>query len=88
MIGTAIAINLLIPKVPLIAGCAISIVDVLLIVMPEAVIHLGTSSFNATPKIAFDHADGYKPYGNNDRLDFHDNGLIVEFKMIDICLMI
>lgn len=33
MIGTAIAINLLIPKIPLVAGCAISIVDVLLILV-------------------------------------------------------
>lgn len=31
MIGTAIALNLLIPQIPLVAGCAISIVDVLLI---------------------------------------------------------
>jgi metal iron transporter len=31
VIGTAIAINLLIPKIPLVAGCALSIVDVLLI---------------------------------------------------------
>ncbi|KAI9744737.1 MAG: hypothetical protein M1818_001662 [Claussenomyces sp. TS43310] len=33
VIGTAIAINLLIPKIPLVAGCAISIVDVLLILI-------------------------------------------------------
>jgi metal iron transporter len=33
VIGTAIAINLLIPKVPLVAGCALSIVDVLLILL-------------------------------------------------------
>ncbi|KAH8806218.1 natural resistance-associated macrophage protein-domain-containing protein [Hyaloscypha sp. PMI_1271] len=33
VIGTAIAINLLIPKIPLVAGCAISIVDVLLILL-------------------------------------------------------
>lgn len=33
MIGTAIAINLLIPKIPLVAGCAISILDVLLILV-------------------------------------------------------
>jgi metal iron transporter len=32
-IGTAIAINLLIPKIPLVAGCAISILDVLLILL-------------------------------------------------------
>ena len=31
MIGTAIALNLLVPQIPLVAGCAISIVDVLLI---------------------------------------------------------
>lgn len=31
MIGTAIALNLLIPQIPLVAGCAISIFDVLLI---------------------------------------------------------
>lgn len=31
VIGTAIALNLLIPQIPLVAGCAISIVDVLLI---------------------------------------------------------
>lgn len=33
VIGTAIAINLLIPKIPLVAGCAISILDVLVILM-------------------------------------------------------
>ncbi|KAL5346759.1 NRAMP-like transporter smf-3 [Pseudogymnoascus australis] len=33
VIGTAIAINLLIPQIPLVAGCAISIVDVLLILV-------------------------------------------------------
>lgn len=33
VIGTAIAINLLIPKIPLVAGCAISIFDVLLILL-------------------------------------------------------
>ncbi|KFY90935.1 hypothetical protein V498_05753 [Pseudogymnoascus sp. VKM F-4517 (FW-2822)] len=33
VIGTAIAINLLIPQIPLVAGCAISIVDVLLILI-------------------------------------------------------
>ncbi|KAE9373492.1 transporter protein smf2 [Stipitochalara longipes BDJ] len=33
VIGTAIAINLLIPKIPLVAGCALSIVDVLLILL-------------------------------------------------------
>ncbi|RDW85857.1 hypothetical protein BP5796_04182 [Coleophoma crateriformis] len=33
VIGTAIAINLLIPQIPLVAGCAISIVDVFLILM-------------------------------------------------------
>jgi metal iron transporter len=33
VIGTAIAINLLIPKIPLVAGCALSICDVLLILM-------------------------------------------------------
>ena len=33
VIGTAIAINLLIPAIPLVAGCAISIVDVLLILL-------------------------------------------------------
>ncbi|RFU27725.1 hypothetical protein B7463_g8621, partial [Scytalidium lignicola] len=33
VIGTAIAINLLIPQIPLVAGCAISIVDVLLILL-------------------------------------------------------
>ena len=33
MIGTAIALNLLFPALPLVAGCAISIVDVLLILM-------------------------------------------------------
>lgn len=33
VIGTAIALNLLIPKLPLVAGCAISIVDVLLILI-------------------------------------------------------
>lgn len=32
-IGTAIAINLLIPKIPLVAGCALSIADVLLILL-------------------------------------------------------
>jgi len=31
VIGTAIALNLLIPQIPLVAGCAISIFDVLLI---------------------------------------------------------
>ncbi|TVY84866.1 Manganese transporter SMF1 [Lachnellula suecica] len=33
VIGTAIAINLLIPQIPLVAGCALSIVDVLLILL-------------------------------------------------------
>jgi metal iron transporter len=33
VIGTAIAINLLIPQIPLVAGCALSICDVLLILM-------------------------------------------------------
>jgi metal iron transporter len=33
VIGTAIAINLLIPQIPLVAGCALSIFDVLLILM-------------------------------------------------------
>ena len=33
MIGTAIALNLLFPHLPLVAGCAISIVDVLLILL-------------------------------------------------------
>ncbi|OBT74520.1 hypothetical protein VF21_06951 [Pseudogymnoascus sp. 05NY08] len=33
VIGTAIAINLLIPQIPLVAGCAISILDVLLILI-------------------------------------------------------
>ena len=33
VIGTAIAINLLIPKIPLVAGCALSILDVLLILV-------------------------------------------------------
>ena len=33
MIGTAIALNLLIPQLPLVAGCAISIFDVLLILL-------------------------------------------------------
>ncbi|OAF56212.2 hypothetical protein VC83_07420 [Pseudogymnoascus destructans] len=33
VIGTAIAINLLIPQIPLVAGCAISIVDVMLILI-------------------------------------------------------
>ncbi|TAQ87403.1 hypothetical protein B7494_g4262 [Chlorociboria aeruginascens] len=33
VIGTAIAINLLIPKIPLVAGCALSIVDVLFILL-------------------------------------------------------
>lgn len=33
VIGTAITINLLIPQIPLVAGCAISIVDVLLILI-------------------------------------------------------
>lgn len=33
VIGTAIAINLLIPQIPLVAGCAISIVDVFLILI-------------------------------------------------------
>lgn len=33
MIGTAIALNLLIPQLPLVAGCAISIFDVLLILV-------------------------------------------------------
>ena len=33
VIGTAIAINLLIPKIPLVAGCALSIADVLLILL-------------------------------------------------------
>lgn len=31
MIGFAIALNLLIPQVPLVAGCAISIIDVMVI---------------------------------------------------------
>ena len=33
VIGTAIAINLLVPKIPLVAGCALSIVDVLFILL-------------------------------------------------------
>ncbi|PBP27514.1 metal ion transporter metal ion transporter [Diplocarpon rosae] len=33
VIGTAIAINLLIPRIPLVAGCALSIADVLLILL-------------------------------------------------------
>jgi metal iron transporter len=33
VIGTAIAIHLLIPAIPLVAGCAISIFDVLLILL-------------------------------------------------------
>lgn len=33
VIGTAIAINLLIPQVPLVAGCAISILDVMIILI-------------------------------------------------------
>ncbi|KAF3761298.1 natural resistance-associated macrophage protein [Cryphonectria parasitica EP155] len=33
VIGTAIAINLLLPQVPLVAGCAISILDVMLILL-------------------------------------------------------
>ncbi|PSR81041.1 natural resistance-associated macrophage protein-domain-containing protein [Coniella lustricola] len=33
VIGTAIAINLLIPQVPLVAGCAISILDVMIILL-------------------------------------------------------
>ncbi|KAH7342851.1 natural resistance-associated macrophage protein-domain-containing protein [Rhexocercosporidium sp. MPI-PUGE-AT-0058] len=33
VIGTAIAINLLVPQIPLVAGCALSIVDVLLILL-------------------------------------------------------
>lgn len=33
VIGTAIAINLLIPQIPLVAGCAISIADVLIILL-------------------------------------------------------
>ncbi|KAL3424503.1 metal ion transporter metal ion transporter [Phlyctema vagabunda] len=33
VIGTAIAINLLIPQIPLVAGCALSIVDVFLILL-------------------------------------------------------
>lgn len=33
VIGTAIGINLLIPKIPLVAGCALSIVDVFLILL-------------------------------------------------------
>ncbi|KUJ21818.1 transporter protein Smf2 [Mollisia scopiformis] len=33
VIGTAIAINLLIPQIPLVAGCALSIADVLLILL-------------------------------------------------------
>ena len=33
MIGTAIALKLLIPQLPLVAGCAISIFDVLLILL-------------------------------------------------------
>ena len=33
MIGTAIAINILIPKIPLIGGCAISVTDTLFILM-------------------------------------------------------
>jgi metal iron transporter len=33
VIGTAIALNLLIPQLPLVAGCAISIFDVLLILL-------------------------------------------------------
>lgn len=33
MIGFAIALNLLIPQVPLVAGCAISIVDVMVILL-------------------------------------------------------
>jgi metal iron transporter len=33
VIGTAIAINLLIPQIPVIAGCAISVADTLLILL-------------------------------------------------------
>lgn len=33
VIGTAIAINLLIPKIPLVVGCALSIIDVLFILL-------------------------------------------------------
>jgi metal iron transporter len=33
VIGTAIALNLLIPKLPLVAGCALSIVDVMFILI-------------------------------------------------------
>lgn len=33
VIGTAIALNLLSPKIPLVAGCALSILDVLLILI-------------------------------------------------------
>ena len=33
VIGTAIAINLLIPKIPLVAGCALSILDVMVILL-------------------------------------------------------
>lgn len=33
MIGTAIAINLLIPQIPLVAGCALSIFDVLILLL-------------------------------------------------------
>lgn len=33
MIGTAIAINLLIPQIPLVAGCALSILDVLILLV-------------------------------------------------------
>lgn len=33
MIGTAIGINLLVPRIPLVAGCALSILDVLLILL-------------------------------------------------------
>ena len=31
VIGTAIALNLLVPQIPLVAGCAISILDVMVI---------------------------------------------------------
>ena len=33
VIGTAIAINILIPKIPLVAGCALSIADTLFILL-------------------------------------------------------
>lgn len=33
VIGFAIALNLLIPKIPLVAGCAISIIDVMVILI-------------------------------------------------------